>query len=66
MALGVGENIETVKDALGHSTSYTTLTTYGHATKRASSAAVHCIDERLAGLGPTSGPLLENAKEKAL
>lgn len=44
-----GENIETVKDALGHSTSYTTLTTYAHAVKRATAAAVESIDARLSG-----------------
>lgn len=44
-----GENIETVKDALGHSTSYTTLTTYAHAVKKATAAAVESIDARLSG-----------------
>ena len=44
-----GENIETVKDALGHSTSYTTLTTYSHCVKKATSASVESIDARLSG-----------------
>lgn len=42
-----GENIETVRDALGHSTSYTTLTVYGHVMKKAQAASVAVIDERL-------------------
>ena len=49
--LASGENVETVRDALGHSTSYTTLTVYGHAIKKATQAAVESIDRKLQDQG---------------